>query len=86
MLGDTKAKLSPIVDNSIRVYRSTLTIIFIDSVQNSIVFWCHQVTLYIKSDLCIPRTETAQPRSQFLYSCICQRFIYFQDRSPIWLE
>ncbi len=28
------------------------------------------------SDLCIPRNETARPRSQFLDSCICERFIY----------
>ena len=38
-------------------------------------------TLYQKSDLCIPRIETALPRSQFLYSWICECFIYSQDRS-----
>ncbi len=37
--------------------------------------------LYQKSDLCIPRNETAQPRSQFLHSCICERFICSQERS-----
>jgi hypothetical protein len=37
-------------------------------------------TLYRTSDLCIPRNETAQPRSQFLHSCSCERFIYSQDR------
>ncbi len=38
-------------------------------------------TLYRKSDLYIPKNETARPRSQFLHSCICERFIYSQDRS-----
>ncbi len=33
------------------------------------------------SGLCIPRNETARPRSQFLHSCICERFLYCQDRS-----
>ncbi len=36
-------------------------------------------TLYRKSDLCIPRNETARPHSQFLHSCICKRFIYSQE-------
>jgi hypothetical protein len=31
-----------------------------------------------KSGLYIPRNETARPRSQFLHSCNCERFIYFQ--------
>ncbi len=40
-------------------------------------------TLYRKPDLCIPGNETAQPRSQFLHSCICELFIhvYPQDWS-----
>jgi hypothetical protein len=38
-------------------------------------------TLYRKSDLCIPRNETARPRFQFLHSCICERFIHSRDRS-----
>jgi hypothetical protein len=29
-----------------------------------------------RSDLCVPRNETARPRS-----CICERFIYSHDRS-----
>jgi hypothetical protein len=41
-----------------------------------------EYALYRKSDLCIPRNETARPRSQFLHSCICERFIY----SYIWLQ
>jgi hypothetical protein len=36
--------------------------------------------LYRKSDLCIPRNETARPRSQFLHSCLCEGYLYFQDR------
>jgi len=38
-------------------------------------------TLYRISYLCIPRNETVRPHSQFLHSCICERFIYSQDRS-----
>ncbi len=34
-----------------------------------------------KSDLCFPRIQTARPRSRFLYSYICERFIYSQARS-----
>ncbi len=37
--------------------------------------------LYQKSDLCILRNETVWPRSQFLHSCICEQFIYSQDKS-----
>ncbi len=36
--------------------------------------------LYRKSDLCIPKNETAWPHSQFLHSCIRERFIYFHPR------
>ncbi len=43
-------------------------------------------TLYQKSDLCISRNETAQPRSQFLHSSICERFIYSWICPPIWLQ
>ncbi len=32
-------------------------------------------------DLCIPIKRTARPQSLFLYSYVCERFIYFQDRS-----
>jgi hypothetical protein len=42
------------------------------------------ITLYKKSFLCIPRNETAQPRSQFLHTCICERFIYSQDWSAYY--
>ncbi len=37
--------------------------------------------LYHESDLCISRNETVRPHSQFLHSCICERFTYSQDRS-----
>ncbi len=38
-------------------------------------------TLYKKFETNIPRNETARPRSYFLHSCICKRFIYSHDRS-----
>ncbi len=34
-----------------------------------------------KSHLCIPRKGIAPPQSQFPHSCVCERFIYSQDRS-----
>ncbi len=33
----------------------------------------------------IPRNETARPRSQFPYSCICERFIYSRGRAVSFL-
>ncbi len=38
-------------------------------------------TLQRKSPLCIPFLGIARPQSQFLHSCICERFIYSQDLS-----
>ncbi len=38
--------------------------------------WVNLGTLYQKYDLCIPRSETVWPRSQFLHSCVCERFTY----------
>ncbi len=40
-----------------------------------------EYTLYRKFVFCTPRNETASPRSQFLHSFTCGRFIYSQDRS-----
>ncbi len=34
-----------------------------------------------KSHLCISFLETARPQFQFPNSCVCERFIYSQDRS-----
>ncbi len=42
-------------------------------------------TLQGKSHLCIPFLGIAQPQSQFRHSCVCVRFIYFQDRSTYFL-
>jgi hypothetical protein len=38
-------------------------------------------TLQGKSHLCIPFLGIARPQSQFPHSCVCERFIYSQDRS-----
>ncbi len=40
-----------------------------------------QGTLQGKSQLCIPFLGIARPQSQFPHSCVCERFIYSQDRS-----
>ncbi len=34
-----------------------------------------------KSHLCIPRKGIVRPQSQFPHTCVCERFIYSQDRS-----
>jgi hypothetical protein len=41
----------------------------------------HHTVPKIRLMYCIPRNETARPRSQFLHSCICERCIYSQDQS-----
>jgi hypothetical protein len=38
-------------------------------------------TLQGKSHLCIPFLGIARPQSQFPHSCVCERFMYSQDRS-----
>ncbi len=40
-------------------------------------------TLQQKTHLWIPRKGTVRPQSQFPHSCVCERFIYFQDRSTL---
>jgi hypothetical protein len=41
--------------------------------------------LHRKFETNIPRNETARSRSQFLHSCICERFIYYHIGPPIML-
>ncbi len=36
---------------------------------------------YSASQLCIPKKGISRPQSQFSHSCVCDRFIYSQDRS-----
>jgi hypothetical protein len=43
------------------------------------MFYIH--TLQRKSHLCIPFLGIAWAQSQFPNSCVCERFIYYQDRS-----
>jgi hypothetical protein len=40
-----------------------------------------QTTVHRRFELCIPRNQTARPCSQVPYSCICEWFIYYLDRS-----
>jgi hypothetical protein len=47
-------------------------------------FLMHNAT---KIRLSIPFLGIARPQSQFPHSCVCERFIYSQDRGPhIWLQ
>jgi hypothetical protein len=52
-------------------------------VRSRILFFISHV-LYIalqqESHKYIPRKENARPQSQFPHSCVCERFIYSQDR------
>ncbi len=43
-------------------------------------------TLQRKSQLCIPFPGIVQPQSQFSLWCVCERFIYSQDRSTYFLQ
>ncbi len=40
----------------------------------------YNVVLYINMYFVIPSNETSWPRSQFLHSCIGERFLYSQDK------
>ncbi len=39
-----------------------------------------------KSHVCIPFLGIARPQSQFPHSCVCEQFIYSQDRSTYFLQ
>jgi hypothetical protein len=43
-------------------------------------------TLQRKSHLCIPFLGIARPQPQFQHSCVCERFIQFQDRPKYFLQ
>jgi hypothetical protein len=43
-------------------------------------------TLKRKSHLCIPFLGIGRPQSQFPHSCVCERFMYSQDRSTYFLQ
>jgi hypothetical protein len=43
-------------------------------------------TLQRKSHLCIPSKGIVRPHSRFPHSCVCERFIYSQDRSTCFLQ
>jgi hypothetical protein len=45
---------------------------------------CH--TANEKSHLCSPFLGIARPQFHFLHSCVCERFIYSQDRSTYFLQ
>jgi len=47
----------------------------------SMILPCFTLTLYRKSNLCLPGKGIALPQSQFLHTCVCERFIYSQERS-----
>ncbi len=47
------------------------------------LFSDHTCTVYLKFETNIPRNETARPHSQFLHSCIFERFVYFHDSGNV---
>jgi hypothetical protein len=48
---------------------------------NNIINTYILAALYRKFETNIPKNETARPCSQFLHSCICERFIHSYDWS-----
>jgi hypothetical protein len=42
--------------------------------------------LTVQFRLCIPFLRIARPQPQFPHSCVCERFIYSQDRSTYFLQ
>ncbi len=44
------------------------------------------LTLQRKSRLCIPFLGIARPQPQFPHYCVCERFIYSQNRSTYFLQ
>jgi hypothetical protein len=53
----------------------------------ALVVPCLLPALYRKSNLCIPKKGIARPPVPILHSCVCERFIYSQDRSTyVWLQ
>ncbi len=71
-------KENPRGEQKSRLYRTNLCFLHTFSHRQ------YTVTLQTRSDLCIPRNETARPRSQFPHSCKCARFIYSHDRSTFF--
>ncbi len=47
---------------------------------------CMKHTLQRKSHLCFPFLGIVRAQSQFPHSCVCERFIYSQDRSTYFLQ
>ncbi len=47
---------------------------------------CFLFALQRKSHLCIPFLGIARPKPQFPHSCVCEPFIYSQDRSTYFLH
>ncbi len=60
-------------------YLLVLTSVFKNMKMRHLLFG--STTLHTKSELCTPRKETARPQSQFLHARICERFIYYHNRS-----
>jgi hypothetical protein len=53
----------------------------VEETQLNTLMVCTAKTQYQKFKTNIPRKGIARPQSQFPHSCVCERFIYSQDRS-----
>ncbi len=62
-----------------KVSLSWLWLVCMDS--REYILYSVQYTLQGKSHLSIPFLGIARPQSQFPHSCVCEQFIYSQDRS-----
>jgi hypothetical protein len=76
------------VQQVLRALFNVLVLVFsIPGSLASIFCFISPYSLYRKSDLCMPRNETALSHSQFLHSCISYRFLCISRISlPIWLQ
>ncbi len=75
------AFLYPCMNVHFLMYRQTLLTVHFLYAWNICNKQTQQNLQYQKYDLFIPRNKTVRPHSQFLHSCICERFQYSQDRS-----
>jgi hypothetical protein len=77
----TSNPYEPTVSANLQYHSLSLSPVCSDSLQFS-----NLCTLQRKSNLCIPFLGIAGPTSQFPHSRVCERFVYFQDRSTYFLQ
>ena len=81
--------------NKVRLYSESLyNILYVQDLAHFLrILFCILCTVHIifytlqrQFRLYIPFLGIARPQPQFLHSCVCERFIYSQDRSTYFLQ